>query len=188
MKNKYFLVILFFLIIILFIFLFLNQPSKSTLISSNNYKNTLELGLKSEAITEKDILYLEPIKDTEKLIIITKNNALAVCCLSKNNNTWSYKRLGSFISFESDSSYITDLTKLETIKNNKYYFLSGEIFNSNIKRIAIYSNEVMIENVTLKTKNNNTFFFAILDDSLVNDDLSNNLELKAYDEVGNIIK
>ncbi|WP_027400242.1 hypothetical protein [Anaerovorax odorimutans] len=183
MRNKYFLVfILTFIIVIISISFILNYTQNPALISSNEYEDTLELGLKDNGLTKNDILYIESIKDSEKLIFITKDNALSVACISKNNDEWSYKRLCCFLDFETESSYIYDLMKITTIKNNDYYLFRGKIFDPNIKKVTLLNNDTIVKNTIIKTINN-TFFFTITD----TDNILTNLQFKAYDVEENII-
>lgn len=78
-------------------------------------------------------------------------------------------------------SYMNSIIDIKTINNNNYNVFVGKIFNAKIKKITdtIYAKIVKI--------NNNTFCYAIIDNKLVDDDYLN-YDIKAYDNLENIIE
>lgn len=180
MKNKLILIIC----TILFITLGLTACDKKEndrSVKGADYNKVMNQGLKEEGIPIQNVLS-EEIIDGNKIIMYTLNNAIGAASMSKIKDGWLWDRSSPLFDFKDLSeslSYTAGGFVIRIPKGKAYYIALGKISNANIKKITIYDELTS----TIVSKDNNTFWFKILDNPL---DLNRNV--KAYNEKGKIIK
>ncbi|GEM_PF-6890754 len=172
-------------ILLFILFLYFNEEN-SRYIRAEDHDDAIRLGLQAHGLDEENILFIEPIKDNEEFIFFSSDSAIGFACLSKNKDEWLWKFTESEHGFYSQdkSSYMTSKIKTTTIKKHNYYLYLREIFNPKINKIALHNDTV---NARIVKADSNTFWAAVIDAELASDDYLD-VDIKAYDELGNIIK
>jgi len=151
-------------------------------VKGKSYNEAIEKGLQQDGASIEDLLYEEEL-DENKIIFFTVDNSLGIACVSKDKEDWVWCRLSSFYRFESDpispSPYMAAWSEITMPNGNKYYLITGRIYDSNISKLTLSSKEI---NAVIKEKNGAIFWFELLDNKSWDENI------KAYDKDGKIIK
>lgn len=151
-------------------------------IKGKSYNEAIEKGLQQDGASIEDLLYEEELYE-DKIIFFTVDNSLGIACVSKDKEDWIWCRLSSFYGFESDpispSPYTAAWSEITMPNGNKYYLATGRIYDSNISKLTLSSEEI---NAVIKEKDRVIFWFKLLDNKPLDENI------KAYDKDGKIIE